>query len=193
MHWLTLLALAVGLAMDATTVAVASAMSARRVRPRDALLLASLFGLFQAVMPWLGWVVGLRFEDAIEAWDHWVAFALLAGIGGKMVHEALTAGHGTEEAGGRDPFQFGRLLVMALATSVDALAAGFTLPLLDVPVVAAVAVIGGVTFVLCLLGAELGQRFGARLGGKLDLLGGVVLIGLGVKTLVEHLAGRGAV
>jgi len=195
MPLMTLLLLALGLAMDATAVSVASAVAAPRVRARDALLLALLFGCFQALMPTLGWVVGAQFADAISAWDHWLAFVLLGGIGAKMLHEAYTHHHpgegdlrkADEASTGRSPFHPGRLVIMAVATSIDALAAGVTLPVLDINIAMAVAIIGVVTFVLCLLGVSVGRRFGEALEGKLDILGGLVLIGLGVKTLLEHL------
>jgi len=193
---MTLLLLAMGLAMDAMAVSIASALAAPRVRPRDALLLAFMFGLFQALMPVIGWAVGSQFDEYISAWDHWLVFVLLGGIGAKMIHEAFTHHHaGVPDALGageaprpeRNPFRLGRLMLMALATSIDALAAGVTLPLLEVRLVAAAAVIGGVTFALCLLGVSIGRRFGEPLEGKLDIVGGVVLIGLGTKTLIEHL------
>jgi len=193
MPLMTLLLLALGLAMDATAVSIASALAAPRVRARDALLLSALFGLFQALMPVIGWVVGAQFANAIAAWDHWLAFVLLAGIGAKMLHEAYThhhLGEGEAQKAGetaRNPFHLGRLLVMALATSIDALAAGVTLPVLNVHIATAAAIIGGITFVLCLLGVSVGRRFGQPLEGKLDILGGLVLIGLGIKTLLEHL------
>ncbi|NMO14602.1 manganese efflux pump [Pyxidicoccus fallax] len=201
MAMLDLLLLALGLSMDATAVSVASSLAAPRVRARDALLLSFLFGLFQAVMPVIGWAVGAQFAAAIADWDHWLAFVLLGGIGAKMLHEAYTHRHpGTDAAdkedarkaneapGERDPFHLGRLVIMAFATSIDALAAGVTLPVLDVHIATAAAIIGGITFALCLLGVSVGRRFGDALEGKLDIVGGLVLIGLGVKTLVEHLS-----
>ncbi|MCI0572605.1 MAG: manganese efflux pump MntP family protein [Myxococcaceae bacterium] len=197
MSVISLFVLAVGLAMDATAVAAASAFAAPRVRVRDALLLATAFGGAQALMPALGWWVGARFAAYVQAWDHWLIFVLLAGIGGKMIHEALShrkqsaEEHARELAKRRDAFHPATLAVMALATSIDALAAGVTLPLLGFPVGAAVACIGLVTFALCLGGVAAGRRFGEHLGEKLDVLGGVVLIGLGVKTLVQHLSGAG--
>ncbi|HEX8441117.1 manganese efflux pump MntP family protein [Archangium sp.] len=197
MSVMTLLLLAVGLAMDATAVSIASALATPRVRVRDALLLAFLFGLFQALMPVIGWVLGNQFADAISAWDHWLTFVLLGGIGAKMIHEAITHHHPggpdpRKDDGGkspaRNPFHLGTLTLMALATSIDALAAGVTLPLLELHLVTAAALIGGVTFVLCLLGVSVGRRFGEPLEGKLDIVGGLVLIGIGVKTLIEHLS-----
>ncbi|HYO53981.1 manganese efflux pump MntP family protein [Archangium sp.] len=197
MSVLTLLLLALGLAMDATAVSIASALTAPRVRARDALLLAFLFGLFQALMPVIGWALGSQFAEAISAWDHWLTFVLLGGIGAKMIHEAITHHHpGVPDARKpdepppeRNPFSAGRLTLMALATSIDALAAGVTLPLLEVRLVTAAAVIGGITFALCLLGVSVGRRFGEPLEGKLDIIGGLVLIGIGTKTLIEHLSG----
>ncbi len=197
MSVLTLLLLALGLAMDATAVSIASALTAPRVRARDALLLSFLFGLFQALMPIIGWVLGSQFAEAISAWDHWLTFVLLGGIGAKMIHEAITHHHPgvpderkpDEQHPERNPFNPGRLTLMALATSIDALAAGVTLPLLEVRLVTAAAVIGGVTFALCLLGVSIGRRFGEPLEGKLDIIGGLVLIGIGTKTLIEHLSG----
>ncbi len=197
MSVMTLLVLALGLAMDATAVSIASALAAPRVRPHEGLLLAFLFGLFQALMPVIGWAVGIQFAEHITAWDHWLAFLLLGGIGAKMLHESFTHHHpgvpDAPEAGApppeRNPFHAGRLMLMAFATSIDALAAGVTLPVLEVRLVTAAAIIGGVTFLLCLLGVSIGRRFGEPLEGKLDALGGVVLIGLGTKTLLEHLLG----
>jgi manganese efflux pump family protein len=196
MSVMTLLLLALGLAMDATAVSIASALATPRVRARDALLLSFLFGLFQAVMPVIGWALGNQFADAISAWDHWLTFVLLGGIGAKMIHEAFTHHHPGapdapkegEKLPERNPFHLGTLTLMALATSIDALAAGVTLPLLEIRLVTAAAVIGGVTFALCLLGVSVGRRFGEPLEGKLDIVGGVVLIGIGVKTLIEHLS-----
>lgn len=198
MALMNLMLLAVGLAMDATAVSIASALATPRVRARDALLISFLFGLFQAVMPVIGWAVGAQFAHAIAAWDHWLAFVLLGGIGAKMLHEAYTHRHpGTgaaekaeraEQASGKNPFHLGRLVIMAFATSIDALAAGVTLPVLEVHIATAAAIIGGVTFVLCLLGVSVARRFGEALEGRLDIAGGVVLIGLGFKTLIEHLS-----
>ena len=196
MPLMNLMLLAVGLAMDATAVSIASALATPRVRARDALLISFLFGLFQAVMPVIGWAVGAQFAHAIAAWDHWLAFVLLGGIGAKMLHEAYTHRHpGTGAAdkaekasNGKNPFHLVRLVIMAFATSIDALAAGVTLPVLEVHIAMAAGIIGGVTFALCLVGVSVARRFGEALEGRLDIVGGVVLIGLGVKTVIEHLS-----
>lgn len=186
MPTLTLLVLAVGLAMDATAVALASGMSVPRVRAGEALRLAFLFGLFQALMPLIGWALGVRFLALIETWDHWVVFVVLGLLGARMIHEAF--GEEDPDVPRRDPFALAPLVAMAFATSIDALAAGLTLPVLAVPIAAAVVCIGLVTFVLCLAGVKLAHVASAHLGRKLDAVGGFVLIGLGVKTLVEHLS-----
>ncbi len=185
----TLLLLALGLAADATAVSMTASLSAPRVRVRDAWVLAASFGAAQALMPVIGWAVGSRFAAEIEAWDHWVVLALLGGIGIKMVFDALKA-KPPGEPSAANPFGFRAVAVTSLATSVDALAAGVTLPLLDVRILTAAVVIGAVTFVLCFAAAMLGQRLGARFGRNIVVAGGVLLIALGVKTVVDHVTAR---
>jgi putative Mn2+ efflux pump MntP len=177
------LALALALAMDATAVAGARGLAAPVVRARDAVLVGLLFGGAQALMPALGWLLGARLGPVIAAWDHWVAFVLLVGIGGKMLWEAAHA----DGAGERGGFRLGDLLVLALATSVDAFAAGITLPMLGAPLLLSLVTIGVTTAVLSAAAVPLGRRFAARWGRRLDALGGVALILLGVKILVQHL------
>jgi len=187
----SLVLLSLGLSMDATAVAMTSGFTAPRVRPRDALLLALLFGLSQGVMPLIGWAAGMHFSQTLRAWDHWVAFVLLGGIGAKMLYDAIRHEEHAASTGPqhpRSPFDLHMLVLLALATSIDALVAGLTLALLEVPPLAAAAFIGGTTFVLSLAGVEAGRRFGDKLGKKLDIAGGLVLIGLGLKTLIEHLS-----
>jgi putative Mn2+ efflux pump MntP len=191
-----LLLLALGLAMDAMAVAGARGLAARKVRMRDALLVALLFGGFQAGMPALGWALGAAFAARITGWGHWVTFVLLGGIGAKMLHEALSNGE-EDVATASDPaapasdqvFGLKVLVLLAVATSIDALAAGVALAVADVSVVMAAAVIGIVTASLSFVGVHAGHRFGSRLGKRLEVLGGVVLIALALKALVEHYAG----
>lgn len=185
-HVLTLLLLAFGLAMDATAVSIASAVAAPRVRVRDALLIAGCFGFFQGLMPALGWAVGARFLPLIERWDHWLVLALLGGLGVKMIWEALRHEE-AEGAPARNPFGLYSVLTLSVATSIDALAAGLTLPTLEFGLAAAVAVIAAVTFVLSLGGVSLGRRLGEAFGARLEVVGGLVLIGIGVRTVLEHL------
>lgn len=183
MSFASILLLAVGLAMDATAVAAARGLAAERVRARDVVLVAALFGGFQAAMPFIGWLVGTTFGRVVVEWDHWIAFALLAGIGVKMLWEARQP---LEVVDG-GAFAPRVLVVLAVATSIDALAAGVALPMLDARLGVALATIGVTTAVLSALGVVIGRRAGAALGRRLDVLGGVVLIALGTKMLLEHL------
>ena len=177
--------LAVGLAMDATAVAAARGMAATRIRARDAVLVAGLFGGFQALMPLLGFFIGARLEAWLGGWDYWLAFALLAGVGGKMLWEARS-GESEGSTNGRDPFGFKVMLVLAVATSIDAWAVGITLPILHAPLVLSLVVIGVTTAVLSLLGLSVGRRFGSVLGRRLDVFGGLLLVGMGLKLLLDH-------
>lgn len=177
------LTLAIGLAMDATAVAAARAVVAPR---RDAVVLPLLFGGFQAAMAWLGWVTADWGGDWFAAWDHWIAFGLLAFMGGKM---ALAGWRGSDEADAvARPSSVKTYVVLAFATSADAGAAGVTLPLLPTDPWISVAWIGAVTAVLVAAGFEIGRRLGDRFGPKLEILGGVALIAIGAKILIEHLS-----
>jgi putative Mn2+ efflux pump MntP len=185
-----LVALSIGLAMDATAAAGARGIAVRSVRPSRAIRLALLFGGFQALMPLIGWTLGRQLGGFMAAWDHWIAFVLLGGIGAKMIHEALSANEDDEVSARGDPFAWRTLLVLAVATSIDAFAAGITLPMLHVPIAISLATIGLTTAALSYAGVYAGRRFGAVLGSRLDVFGGVVLIALGAKILFEHLSGR---
>lgn len=182
-----ILVLAVGLAMDATAVAAARGLSAPRVLPRHVIAVALLFGGFQALMPLAGWLVGERFGESVAAWDHWIAWALLASLGAKLLVDAWR-GAGEDEPVSGDPFALRVLVLLAVATSVDALAAGISLPLVDAPLGLSLVTIGVTTAVLSAAGLFAGRRFGALVGRRLDAIGGFALIGLGTKILVEHLA-----
>jgi putative Mn2+ efflux pump MntP len=181
-----LLLLALGLAMDATAVSAARGLAVSSIRIRHVLSVALFFGGFQALMPLIGWLIGSRIGPLVRAWDHWVALVLLAFIGGKMLWEGVTK---PPESPNRDEDLFGLrvMLVLAVATSIDALAVGITLPMLDAPLVLSVATIGITTAVLSAIGLFAGRRFGAVLGKRLDIAGGLVLIGLGIKIVIEHL------
>ena len=183
-----LLLLSVGLSMDAMAAAATRGLAARRVRLRDVLAVAAFFGGFQALMPLLGWFLGRSVGPWIAEWDHWIAFGVLGALGLKMLHEALGKGGPGEEAPAGDPFGLRLLLVLAIATSIDALAVGVTLPLLGAPLGLSLVTIGATTAVLSALGVHAGRLFGALLGRRLDALGGAVLVLLGAKILVEHLS-----
>lgn len=169
--------------MDAMAAAAARGCSLPRVRTADVVVPALLFGGAQALMPALGWGLGRRFGGWVEELDHWFAFLVLGAIGAKMLYEALGA---PEQASA--PAGLRTLLLLAIATSIDAFAAGLTLPLLGAPFAASIAMIGAITALLSGLGVVLGRHFGALLGRKLDVLGGALLILLGCKILVEHLS-----
>ena len=184
----TVLFLALGLAMDAFAVSIASGLAIQRLRLHHALRLAVFFGLFQALMPLLGWLAGLGLRSLIEAWDHWIAFGLLTAIGGKMIGEA-TWMKSDEEAAVADgyPHSVSVLLLLAVATSIDALAVGLSLSLLAVAIVLPALVIGVVTFGMSFAGVFIGDRFGHFFESKIEVVGGVILIGIGAKILIEHL------
>jgi putative Mn2+ efflux pump MntP len=174
--------------MDAAAVSAARGLATERILTRHVLLVALLFGGFQALMPLCGWFIGGRVGPWVAAWDHWIAFALLGAIGGKMLWEARGSDE-EERPKQSDEALFGLrvMLVLALATSVDAFAVGVTLPMLSAPLVLSVLTIGVTTAVLSALALCFGRRLGAMLGRRLDMVGGLVLIGLGTKILIEHL------
>lgn len=185
MSFASLLSLAIGLAMDAAAAAAGCGLSVPRVLPRHVALVAVFFGGSQTLMPLLGWSLGVVVGPQVEAWDHWLAFVLLAAIGAKMLWEAR-AGAGEPAAQG-DRFGFKVLLLLAIATSLDALAVGVTLPMLGAPFALSLATIGVTTALLSVIGLYTGRRFGALLGKRLDAAGGLLLIALGTKILIEHL------
>ena len=192
MSLLALVFLGLGLAMDATAVAGARGLASRRaVRVRDALLVALFFGGSQAAMPAIGWALGGAFASRITGWGHWVTFVVLGAIGAKMFHEAFGEPDEDETKAVADVFGLKVLGLLAVATSIDALAAGVPLALAHVSIVTACAVIGVITGVLSFGGVYVGHRFGARFGKRLEMAGGVVLIALAVKALVDHFRGGG--
>jgi len=184
MDIITIVFIALGLAMDCLAVSIASALTIKSVRITDALKMAVFFGLFQAVMLSIGWLAGLELTVFISGVDHWIAFGLLSLIGFKMIYESVK----TESRGkGNDPLKLYALLILSVATSIDSLAAGLSLAFLEASIVTPMIVIGTVTFFLSFLGAFAGRRFGHLLGNKVEIIGGMILIGIGMKILVEHL------
>ena len=185
MGLLELFLLAVGLSMDAFAVAVCKGLSVQKLRWKHYVCIGLWFGGFQALMPTLGYLLGSSFAQYIDPVDHWVAFVLLAFIGGKMLLEGLAK---KEEEAEDASFSFKTMLVMALATSIDALAVGITFALLpEINIAAAVCFIGAVTFLLSAAGLKVGNIFGLKYKNKAEIVGGVILILLGVKILLEHL------
>jgi manganese efflux pump family protein len=181
---LSLMALAIALAMDAMAVSAAQGFAAPRLRARDALTVAFFYGGAQFAMPLVGWFLGDRLGRYVEPYDHWIAFGLLSLIGAKMIREAVRGGQAERTA---TPFAMRHVLVLALATSIDALAAGLTLTLLDFHPLASAATIGLVTAVCSALGTVIGRRVGARIGVHLEWIGGLLLILVGARILLEHL------
>lgn len=182
MDVLTLVLIALGLSMDAFAVSVSCGLCGRAAKNRTALRVGLLFGGAQAVMPVLGWLAGSGLKDRIAAFDHWIAFALLAFIGLKMIVESFLLPERRF-----DPRKTRVLLTLAVATSVDALAVGLSFGLLDGGIAVPALVIGTVTFGVCWLGVELGDRVGAAWEKRAEIAGGFILIAIGVKILLEHL------
>ena len=180
-----LILIAVGLSMDAFAVAVCKGLSMQRIDRRDALLLGVFFGGFQALMPLLGYLLGSGFAGYIERWDHWIAFVLLAFIGGNMIRESFEGEE--EDCGCYEPLRYRELFTLAVATSIDALAVGVSFAFLSVTILPAVTLIGCTTFALTLVGVWVGNLFGARYKSRAELTGGVILILIGLKILLEHL------
>lgn len=188
MGFLELLLIGVGLSMDAFAVAVCQGLCMPKLNLRHGLVIALFFGGFQALMPLAGWLLGAQFAESIQHLDHWIAFVLLAFIGGKMAWEALFSREEEAAACAVDAaLDYRQLLMMAVATSIDALAVGVTFAFLDVPIGSAAAVIGCTTFCLSLAGVVIGVFFGGRLQKWAEVAGGVILILLGCKILLEHL------
>ncbi len=179
-----LLLLAVGLSMDAFAVSICKGLATKRVSLKHSAIAGGWFGGFQALMPLLGYLLGTTFEKYVKGIDHWIAFILLGAIGANMIKEAFSKE--TDEAD--DSFGFKTMLVMAIATSIDALAVGISLAMLDdINITAAVSFIGVITFILSGTGVKIGNIFGAKYKSKAELLGGAILIILGLKILIEHL------
>ena len=185
MGLMELVLIALGLSMDAFAVSLCKGLSMSRLKLRNAAVIALFFGSFQALMPLIGWLLGKQFESYITSVDHWITFALLAVIGGKMIYEALRKDRCPEKSG--DALYLKELLVLALATSIDALAVGITFAFLQVFILPAVSLIGIITFAISLAGVCIGRGFGMRLKSKAELAGGIVLVLIGLKILLEHL------
>lgn len=194
MDFVLLVGVAVSLSMDAFAVSICRGLQMKNgINVRHMLIIAAFFGGFQALMPAIGYVLGKQFEQYIEPIDHWVAFVLLGLLGGKMIFDVvkeMRSGE-CEECDCDGSLNIKQLLIMAVATSIDALAVGITLPTIGVQTnlqaLTSVGMIGTITFALCMLGVAVGNRFGARFKNKASLAGGIVLILVGTKILLEHL------
>lgn len=189
MSFASIILIAVGLGMDAFSVAVGTGFNARRVDPGQLLRMSTGFGLFQFVMPLLGWTAGRTIAEMISRYDHWVAFALLAGVGAKMIIDSVRAEN--DNPGNQpdmpDPTKGFSLLVLSIATSIDAFAVGLSFALLNMSVMSASIIIGIVAFAMTAGGIVLGAHAGKKLGRKAGVLGGIILIAIGLRILLKDL------
>ncbi len=175
----------IGLSMDAFAVAVCRGLKMQKLNVKHTAVIALFFGGFQALMPLIGWFLGKQFEKYITAVDHWIAFALLAFIGGKMIYDSFKKDD--DDQGEKDIFNIKEIFVMAVATSIDALAVGITFAFLSVNIWSSISIIGVTTFVLSAIGVLIGHKFGTKYKNKAELAGGVILVLIGLKILLEHL------
>jgi putative Mn2+ efflux pump MntP len=185
MAFLTLLLLAISLSADAFAVAVGTGISQRHIRSRDALQMAFSFGFFQAIMPIIGFAVASLFAEQIMDYDHWIAFLLLGYIGANMIHEWWSSE--SEWGQERDVFSIRSLIVLGVATSIDALAVGVSLTASVTSIYFPALMIGVITFVLSWVGIEFGKKWWAKIWKNAEIVGGLILIGIGTKILIEHL------
>lgn len=179
----TLLILAIALAMDSVAVSIAIGSKYKDLLVSKALFAAAVFGFFQGAMPIAGYFIGISFAEYVQAYDHWIAFILLVGLGGKMLYEAYKNEFDDEVT----DLSTKTLITLAIATSIDAMAIGVTFAFLQTDIYTAASVIALVTFVLCVVAVYIGKKLGSLLESKAEMLGGVILIGLGCKILFEHL------
>ncbi len=181
-----LILLSLGLAMDAFSVSVCKGLSMKKIDYKGAAVTALFFGFFQGAMPLIGYFLGTRFESFISSYSHWVAFILLGFIGGKMIFEVIRGGE-EEDSSKEYKLDIKELFILAIATSIDALAVGVIFAAQKTPVVSSVIVIGAITFVTSLIGVVIGNRFGSKYEKKAELIGGIVLVLIGVKLLLDGL------
>ncbi len=183
MGLIELIFLSIGLAMDAFAVSVCKGLSVQHIKAKHVLICGLWFGGFQVLMPLIGYLVGYQFRDLIQAYDHWIAFILLSIIGINMIREALKK----DEEEQNSDFGFKSMILLAIATSIDALVIGVTFAFINVNIVLALCLIGVITFVISAAGVKIGNVFGSRYRSKAELAGGIVLILLGIKIILEHL------
>jgi len=185
MTFVEIILIAIGLAMDASAVSMAAASAGFAHHKRQVFRLAFHFGLFQGVMPFLGWLLGSTIVDYIQSWDHWIAFVLLGLVGGRMIREGLDK---DPEQMKTDPTRGWTLVTLSIATSIDALAIGLSFSVLDVGILLPCLLIGLITVALAVLATQIGKVAGEILGKRVEVLGGIILIGIGVRIVVSHMA-----
>lgn len=192
MDFTSILLIAIGLSMDSLAVSISQGVCSKKLQVSQALLLAVIFGFFQGAMPLLGYSIGQLFADVIRSVDHWIAFVILLLIGIKMIIESIKKSkqkdnYGCEEECTEENFRLRYLTVLAVATSIDAMATGLIFTAYPAMILPAVLIIAATTFVFSLLGVKLGHKFGSRFKFNFEILGGIVLIFIGIKILLEHL------
>ena len=188
MGYLELLLIGVGLAMDAFAVSICKGLNMKTINKKHCFIIALFFGGFQALMPFVGWLLGSQFEKYITSIDHWIAFILLGIIGGKMIVESVKPDKEDDEVKEMDaPLDLKEMFVLAVATSIDALAVGITFAFLDYPIVEAITIIGISTFFISIGGVYVGNFFGNKYEKKAEFVGGLILVLLGVRILLTHL------
>jgi len=183
MDMLTIILIAIGLAMDAFAVSIAKGITISNHRKKTALVMATFFAVFQMFMPVIGWIAGLGLEELITGIDHWIAFGLLALIGARMIYDSTKK----EDPQRESNIRLHALLILSVATSIDALMVGLSFAFLQTAIALPIIVIGIVTFSLSYFGFIFGKVIGSVLGNKMKVVGGIILIGIGVKILLEHL------
>ena len=178
--------IAIALAMDAFAVSICKGLCMRKINYMHTAIIAMFMGVFQALMPAIGWVLGKGFENYISDYDHWIAFVLLAFIGGKMIYESLPDNEETE-CSVHGILDIKELFLLAIATSIDAMATGVTFAVLEVKIIVPALIIGVITYIICFMGVMIGNRFGTKYKSKAEIAGGIVLVLFGLKILLEHL------
>lgn len=187
--FMELLLMGIGLAMDAFAVSICKGLGMQKVNKKQAVVIGLFFGGFQALMPFIGWVLGIQFESYITSIDHWIAFVLLGFIGGKMIVEAVKPEEeeAVEVKKVDAPLDIKEMFILAIATSIDALAIGITFAFLQYPIVEAISIIGVVTFFISVGGVYVGNFFGSKYKNKAEFAGGLILVILGLRILLSHL------
>lgn len=189
MNFTTILLTAIGLAMDAFAVSITNGMLLKEVKIKDAIKVGAYFGIAQAVMPLLGWLLCVKFQDYVTTFDHWIALLLLGFIGGKMIYEGIESRKKDEcitQEGKTSKIDNKTLFLLAIATSIDALAVGVSFAFLDVAILESVTVIGAITFIICFIGVLLGKNCIPMLKSNAELAGGIILVIIGLKIFAEH-------
>lgn len=183
MSLIEIILISIGLGMDAFAVAICKGLAMKKMNWKKAIIIAIYFGTFQAIMPFVGYMLGIRFEKAIEEIDHWIALILLSAIGINMIKEGIKK----EKENIDDDIRFKKMIVLAIATSIDALAVGVTFAFLRVKIITPLISIGAITFIMSFIGVKIGNYFKDKFKEKAEILGGIILIMMGVKILIEHL------